>query len=450
MELNYKELSESAKNFIKILNTNGVEASVKSSRYVKDIKAVEVASSIPISDLLKSIGVSGKISDLPSEEEKKISGKYKAKLVNVGKDSFFLVNTFTEKGSIKTKQLAPEKLGLIKPYSSVNFFDQDVFDRIKQLPNLEPNVKIVLNELYKAVIPSSQPTIPFNKKLSDAFSTIKPQDRQAIGKDFGEILSLRWCLNQSFAQGFKSFAFSVISNEPLVDYTIKVPKKNTEVVIKISAKFEKGAAPSIKAISENLDKIYKTPNQEQKKAISVLKSLSSNLAGPNNVSSKILASFKALDLPAYRTLKSIIGRDNFTIVDIHNYVQKIAEKHKDRDKRIEEFLKIFNKYYNELGKNATRDSLNVVFADKSYSKGFYSPIISPMGYSLVEYMNKNPIYQEILNLSSRQLAVDQVYLNFGSNSMTFEKKIFSDSKFAFSYGANAKDSNNTGIKFSMV
>ena len=140
MELNYKELSESAKNFIKILNTNGVEASVKSSRYVKDIKAVEVASSIPISDLLKSIGVSGKISDLPSEEEKKISGKYKAKLVNIGKDSFFLVNTFTEKGSIKTKQLAPEKLGLIKPYSSVNFFDQDVFDGIKQLPNLEPNV----------------------------------------------------------------------------------------------------------------------------------------------------------------------------------------------------------------------------------------------------------------------------------------------------------------------
>ena len=110
MELNYKELSESAKNFIKILNTNGVEASVKSSRYVKDIKAVEVASSIPISDLLKSIGVSGKISDLPSEEEKKISGKYKAKPVNVGKDSFFSCKYFHRKRFYKNKTISSRKI----------------------------------------------------------------------------------------------------------------------------------------------------------------------------------------------------------------------------------------------------------------------------------------------------------------------------------------------------
>jgi hypothetical protein len=108
MDLNYKQLSESAKIFTKFLNDKGVKASVKSSRYVKDIKAVEVASSIPISDLLKTVGVSGKIQDLPPDEEKKISGKYKAKLINTGKDSFFLVNTFTEKGienCIRTPEL---------------------------------------------------------------------------------------------------------------------------------------------------------------------------------------------------------------------------------------------------------------------------------------------------------------------------------------------------------
>jgi hypothetical protein len=257
-------------------------------------------------------------------------------------------------------------------------------------------------------------------------------------------------LNQGFSQGFKSFYFSSISNEPLVDYTINVPKKNTLVPIKVSAKFEKGAAPSIKAIADNLDKAYKTPNEEQKKAIAVLKSLSGNVSNLTNVSSKILASFKVLNLPAYKTLKSIIKKDNFTILDINDFIQKIASKHTTKEKRIQEFQKVFSTYYKDLGKTVTADSLNVVFASKTYSKNFYSLIMSPMGYSLVEYMNKNPIYQDILNISSRKLAVDQVYLNFGSDSMTFIKKLFSDSKFAFSYGANAKDSNNTGIKFSIV
>jgi hypothetical protein len=72
-----------------------------------------------------------------------------------------------------------------------------------------------------------------------------------------------------------------------------------------------------------------------------------------------------------------------------------------------------------------------------------------MGYALVDYMNKNKIYQDILNNISREMKTEQVYLNFVGDKMVFHKKLFSNAEFKFAYGANAKDSDNTGIKFSM-
>jgi D-ribose pyranose/furanose isomerase RbsD len=72
-----------------------------------------------------------------------------------------------------------------------------------------------------------------------------------------------------------------------------------------------------------------------------------------------------------------------------------------------------------------------------------------MGYALVAYMNNTPIFQEILNAVSRNLDVEQVYLTFSPASMDIKKKLFSKAQFKFSYGANAKNSDNTGIKFSM-
>ena len=75
--------------------------------------------------------------------------------------------------------------------------------------------------------------------------------------------------------------------------------------------------------------------------------------------------------------------------------------------------------------------------------------MSPMGYALVDYMNKTPIYQDILNNISRSMKTEQVYLDFTSSGMVFKKKLFSKAEFKFAYGANAKDSDNTGIKFSM-
>jgi hypothetical protein len=285
-----------------------------------------------------------------------------------------------------------------------------------------------------------------NAAAKKAFKVVKQQDKQAIGKDFGEILSLRWYLTQNFAKGWTECYFSLESNAALVDYIIKVKIGNKIIPVDVSAKFEAGAAPSIGAIVDNIKTVYKTPTAEETKAIGVLQALA--LTGFGNTSTKILAAYKTLNLPVYKKLKTLVGKADFTIDDISSKIQKIASASKSPDKRMKMFDTEFKEIYDTLGKYPSDDSLKVVFSTPTYKK-YYSLILAPMGYALVAYMNKTPIYQEILNNISREMKTEQVYLTFPGESLGFQKKLFSNSTFKFDYGSNAKDSDNTGIKFSM-
>ena len=459
MTYNFQNMALSAKKFSDYLKEKGVAAQVKTSRYQTQIKSVEVASSVSIEDLLPSMDVKGKLSDLTPIEETAISGKYKAKLFKLSSaigglssgETFFILNTFTEKGTIKTKDLAPEKLGLTSSkYNTLASFDKDVNDGIKNL-KVPSEIKVALTELYANVASnkSDGDTITMTDKSKKALTIIKPQDKQAIGKDFGEILSLRWYLTQSFGKKFSTFYFSEISNEALVDFVVEVNESGKVFRRDISAKFEAGAAPSIGAIADKIDKVYKRPNKEEKTSCDVLKALAGLIDGEKSTTSmKILAAFKTLQLPAYKTLCDIIGKRDPKIKDIQDYIQNLVSKSKTPKGRTELFVKEFKPFYTELGKNVDPSSLGVVFSGSTFAK-YFSLLLSPMGYALVEYMNKQAIYQEVLNNISREMKTEQVYLNFTSTSLAFKKKLFSNAEFKFAYGANAKNSDNTGIKFSM-
>lgn len=454
MAYDYKKLADSAKKAADVLKGKGQIASIKISRYQKQIKAVEVSFNGKLDDLLKAKGFKGKLSDLTAVEEKNISGKYKAKLFTVvsasntlnKNDSFFIVNTFTEKGSIKTKYLAPDKLGLTSQsgaYVNVRNFDKAVIDGINYL-TINEDIRYVLHQLYGDVVQfksKNSDTIPFSSETKKLVSLLKSQDKQAIGKDFGEVLSLRWYITQSFAQPVERFGFTINSNNPLVDFYVRHGK----TVSNVSAKFEAGAAPSINSIVKVIDKVYQKPTTEEKKAINVLKALASD---KDNTSAKILHAYEALNLPTLNELKLILNKKQITIKDISEHIENIATVSNKTPARIKLFKEIYAPVYQILNKTASDDSLNTVFSSSKYSK-YYSLVMSPMGYALVDYMNKTPIYQEILNNISRSLKTEQVYLNFTSSGMKFEKKLFSKAEFKFAYGANAKDSDNTGIKFSM-
>lgn len=453
--MDYAKLTATAKKIDVYLKGKQIKSSIKKSRYQTQINAVEVAYPGSIEALLKEAKISGAISDLTVTEEKSISGKYKAKLITIkaavascaAKEQFLIVNTFTEKGSLKTKDLAPDKLLLTdKKFKTLAEFDKAVYAGIKEVkvPN---DVKDCISTLYETIAANKthRDNIPLSAAAKKPFKTVKPQDKQAIGKDFGEVLSLRWYLTQNFAKGWSECYFSLESNAALVDYIIKIKIGNKIVPVDVSAKFEAGAAPSIGAIVDNIKTVYKNPNAEEKKAIGVLQALASD---SGNTSTKILAAYKTLNLPAYTKLKTLIGKADFTIEDVSAKIQKIASASKSGENRMKMFNTEFKGIYETLGKNASEDSLKVVFSTPTYKK-YYSLLLAPMGYALVDYMNKTPIYQEILNNISREMKTEQVYLTFPGESMGFEKKLFSNATFKFAYGANAKDSDNTGIKFSM-
>lgn len=453
--MDYAKLTATAKKIDVYLKGKQIKSSIKKSRYQTQINAVEVAYPGSIEALLKEAKINGTITDLTVTEEKSISGKYKAKLITIkaavascaAKEQFLIVNTFTEKGSLKTKDLAPDKLLLTdKKFKTLAEFDKAVYAGIKEVkvPN---DVKDCISTLYETIAANKthRDNIPLSAAAKKPLKTVKPQDKQAIGKDFGEVLSLRWYLTQNFAKGWSECYFSLESNAALVDYIIKIKIGNKIVPVDVSAKFEAGAAPSIGAIVDNIKTVYKNPNAEEKKAIGVLQALASD---SGNTSTKILAAYKTLNLPAYTKLKTLIGKADFTIEDVSAKIQKIASASKSGENRMKMFNTEFKGIYETLGKNASEDSLKVVFSTPTYKK-YYSLLLAPMGYALVDYMNKTPIYQEILNNISREMKTEQVYLTFPGESMGFEKKLFSNATFKFAYGANAKDSDNTGIKFSM-
>ena len=444
------QMANNARAVVAMLNQGNIESHVKTSRYHTNIKAVEVNSSIDLGSLLASVGIQGKIEDLSREDELSVSGKYKAKLVTLEKGSgilpkgsqFYLVNTYSERGTLKSKALAPEKLGLTKTtYKSVTTFDGAVLDAISAL-KVETDIKKAMTEMY-SLVQANQ--LAFSKPLQELMTKIRPNDVQVIGKDYGEILSMRWLLGQT--SNIASFNFSPSIQTALYDFAItSTPSPGVTVENLYSAKFQEGGAPSIKSIVGELDSIYKTPTRNQATALNVLKILGSKERTITSL--RILNVAKQLNLVGYSQLKSILGEEP-TVDSLKKFVGTIAKSQKTTNERVKKFKEAFDPFYTAINKKATDESLKLIFANTTYPK-FHSPVVSPLGYRLVEYLNATPIYQEMLNNAARQLTVKQIYLDFDRTGMSFQERMFEGGIFKFEYGSNAKDSDNTGIKFSMI
>jgi len=220
-----------------------------------------------------------------------------------------------------------------------------------------------------------------------------------------------------------------------------------EIKVEISAKFEEGGAPSIKTIVKEIDNVYKTPSQEEKKIIDILKILGTQVSG-ETTSDKILKIAMRLDFEGYNYLKKVIGKSDVNVKDIDNFVRNIAKTYDTAPVRIKEFRKIFDPYFKILTKGVKDESLGVIFTTDSFPK-YSSSVIAPLGYWLIGYMNSLPSFIQVLNNVSRSLKTEQIYLNLTPSSLVFNKKIFEQAEFKFEYGGNAKNADNTGIKFSM-
>jgi len=234
MAYDYPAMAATAQKVSKYLLANGKpSAKVKVARNNRAIKAVEINDTIiDLEKLLKSLLFPGKVTDLSSADIQSISGKYKASLVEIIKpiqsagltkgEKFFFLNTFTEQGSVKTKELTPSELKLDKSdYTTLDSFDRAVNAGISNL-NVPTEVQSAMLELFKNVSKNTTKTdtILYSATTKNALEKLKPDDRQAIGKDFGEVLSLRWYLTQPHSKGWTKFGFEEGSNADLVDYYV--------------------------------------------------------------------------------------------------------------------------------------------------------------------------------------------------------------------------------------
>jgi hypothetical protein len=111
-------------------------------------------------------------------------------------------------------------------------------------------------------------------------------------------------------------------------------------------------------------------------------------------------------------------------------------------------LKDLEPFYTLIGRSGSVDIAKRIFDTKAKRWGL---IISPLGYSLVDILNKNAVYLSVLNDAANTIVVSQIYIkiNKSAKTVSYNVKEFSSSAFKFEYNANAGQPGLKKISFKM-
>lgn len=360
-----------------------------------------------------------------------ISGSYVTQELTINKaidgaargDKIYLVVTVSSKGVLKTKQLTPDALGFGGEKITKSTFATKVKAAIKNL-SAPDNIKAFMNELMDASGKSS------GAIASKHIEAISDSDLNIIAKDFGEISGALWYMNVHNKKA-DAVTYPVESNAALVDYYAHVGKAK----VAISAKANEGAPPSINAIADILHTV-KYDNAQKEAARKAIIAISDN----HTVDGIVEA---ALDLkhPGYLWLKkNIFKNKDFTAADC----EKALAGYKSSDA----LLKDLEPFYKLIGRAASPEIAKRIIDTKAKRWGL---IISPLGYSLVDILNKNETYLSVLNDAANSIVVSQIYIkiNKANKSVAYTVKEFSSSAFKFEYNANAGQPGLKKISFKM-
>ena len=208
------------------------------------------------------------------------------------------------------------------------------------------------------------------------------------------------------------------SNSRLVDYYATYSEKPS---LAISAKSGKGAPPSIDAIADILDKIN---YRDSKKKIA--KNLIISIRD-NTVLDGIILGSAEVKTPGWNALVKLIG-ENITPASIETFLSKY--------KNADELLKVLDPLYEIMGRAASSDITNRIIGNKVKRNGL---ILSPLAYHLVDEMNTDKIYSNVLNEATKQINVSQLYINIYKTQKVVKYNIqeFKDIDFKFEYNGNA-------------
>ena len=348
-----------------------------------------------------------------------ISGKYRTEELTIKEsidgakigDKIYIVNAVTSRGELRTKELTPERMGVATGEKiGRSQFKKKVIQGINGL-----GVSVIIKEFMKDLMDSAETTS--GKIKSEYIEQISDSDINIISKDFGEVTGAWWFLNV-YDKTADGIMYPTQSNSRLVDYYATYSEKPS---LAISAKSGKGAPPSIDAIADILDKIN---YRDSKKKIA--KNLIISIRD-NTVLDGIILGSAEVKTPGWNALVKLIGK-NITPASIETFLSKY--------KNADELLKVLDPLYEIMGRAASSDITNRIIGNKAKRNGL---ILSPLAYHLVDEMNTDKIYSNVLNEATKQINVSQLYINIYKTQKVVKYNIqeFKDIDFKFEYNGNA-------------
>jgi hypothetical protein len=386
------------------------------------------------------------VTDVKMGSKDSASGSYPTIKVAVTKptqsfkkgDFVLVVNqTGQDNKTVTFKSLTPVNLGIAGDYSDLNSLVQATTKAVQKDKNLgkiltglvtdtannTPASKSGLSKLR-----SGKTKVPLSKQTTQALGSISPQDKNTIGKDFGEILG---GIFLGKMVGIKKSLNFPKGNEPLVDFYIDG--------YKISSKYEKGATASL---TDLLKAIKVDQIKGEKDQYALYKALLPMMSETSpNAFLKIASAFPK-DMPAIQTLASIIGVDakNLTAQSINDYIKKLFVKTnaKTAKQKNEVFFKKFGKLFSEMKRNPGKaggvewDTMK----KKTGDNGYYGAITSPLSYYVADQMNTKPKFVQALKEIISKTGVKQMYLTFDlkeGGSMSFDVRSFNDPNANFKF-----------------
>lgn len=386
------------------------------------------------------------MSDVKIGTKDSASGTYPTIKVTVTKptqsfkkgDFVLIVNqTGQENKTVTFKSLTPVNLGIAGDYRDLNSLVQATIKAVQKDKNLGKILTGLVTDTAKntptsksglSKLRSGKTNVPLSKQTTQALGGISKEDKNTIGKDFGEVLG---GIFLGKMVGIKKSLNFPKGNEPLVDFYIDG--------YKISSKYEKGATASL---TDLLKAIKPDQIKGDKDQYALYKALLPMMSETSPNAFIRVASAFPKDMPAIQTLGNIIGVDpkNLTSQDINDYIKKLFAKTnaKTAKQKNDVFFKKFGKLFAEMKRNPGK--AGVVKWDtmkkKTGDNGYYGAITSPLSYYVADQMNTKPKFVQALKEMISKTGVKQMYLTFdlkSGGSMGFDIRSFNDPNAKFKF-----------------
>jgi hypothetical protein len=366
--------------------------------------------------------------------------------------------------NISGKSLTPTNLGLAgKEYKNGNAIIQQASSKIATLPDKDVS-KLLLSMLKDFELGTAKKeitdlgeasgynkTIKFSEGTKKLMSKMTPEDINAIGKDFGEILGAIVLGNV-----VKMTKEDVVSfpkgNEPLVDFVI--------AGYGISSKYKQGAAASLTNIIKKTNpKNLTTPGER-----TLYKLLTNSFSFSPSSESHVFLADQA-NAPGVKDLLGKIGKSTrikkgevVGIENISDYILNnvlVGYKKFPTAKSDPKADALVQKSLGKFFQTAESGPKYPIDWSKLSTTGEqYGIITSPMAYAAGKALTANAAYVKALKSIISKIEVKQLYMdiNIKGNSATFNLKGFSDpsAEFYFTPGnVSVYNPNNGTMAFKM-